>query len=88
MATILQTTSSNIFPCVKIAVSWFQISLKFVPKGPLNNSPALVETMTWHRTGEQPLSQPMTPHLLTHIYASLGLYELTQRGLNDMAVIL
>ena len=36
-----------------------KISLKFVPKVPINNIPALVQIMAWHRTGDKPLSEPM-----------------------------
>ena len=34
----------------------FQMSLKFVPKRPINNTPALVEIMAWHRRSDKPLS--------------------------------
>ena len=44
-----------------------EISLKFVPKGPINNSPALVQIMAWRRPGDKPLSVPMMVNLLTHI---------------------
>ena len=36
-----------------------QISLKFVPKGPINNIPALVQIMAWPQPGDKPLSEPM-----------------------------
>ena len=36
-----------------------KISLKFVPKGPINNIPALVQIMAWRWTGDKPLSEPM-----------------------------
>ena len=42
-------------------------SLKFVPKGPINNIPALVQVMAWHRPGDKPLTDPMAVRLLTHI---------------------
>ena len=42
-------------------------SLKFVPKGPINNIPALVQIMAWRRLGDKPLSEPMMVSLLTHI---------------------
>ena len=29
-----------------------QISLKFVPKGPINNNPSLVQIMAWYRPGD------------------------------------
>ena len=44
-----------------------KISLKFVPKGPINNIPALVLIMSWRRPGEKPLSEPMMDNLPTHI---------------------
>ena len=47
---------------------WIKISLKFVPKGPINNIPALVQIMAWRWPGDTPLSEPMTE--------SLGLNEL------------
>ena len=49
---------------VRIAI---KISLKFVPKGPINNNPALVKIMAWRRSGDKPLSEPMMVSLLTHI---------------------
>ena len=44
-----------------------KISLKFVPIGPINNIPALVQVMAWRRPGGKPLSEPMMVSLLTHI---------------------
>ena len=44
-----------------------KISLKFVPKGPINNIPALVQIMVWRRLGDKPLSEPMMVRLPTHI---------------------
>ena len=44
-----------------------KISLRFVPKGPINNIPALVLIMAWNRPGHKPLSEPMMVSLLTHI---------------------
>ena len=42
------------------------ISLKFVPKGPINNIPTLVQIMAWRRPGDKPLSEPMMVSLPTH----------------------
>ena len=50
MAAISQTTFSN---------ALIRILLKFVPKGPNNNIPALVQITAWHRSGDKPLSEPM-----------------------------
>ena len=44
-----------------------KISLKFVPKGPINYIPALVQIMDWRRPGDKPLSEPMMVRLPTHI---------------------
>ena len=35
------------------------ISLKFIPKGPIDNIPALVQIMAWRRPGDKPLSEPV-----------------------------
>ena len=43
------------------------ISLKFVPRGPINNIPTLVQVMAWRRSGDKPLSEPMIVRLPTHI---------------------
>ena len=59
MAAIL---ADDIFKCiflnenVRIAI---EISLKFVPKGPIDNKSALVQVMAWRRIGDQPLPEPM-----------------------------
>ena len=44
-----------------------KISLKFVPKVPINNVPALVLIMAWCCPGDKPLSEPMMVSLLTLI---------------------
>ena len=44
-----------------------KISLKFVPKGPINNIPELIQIMAWRRSGDKPLSEPMMVSLPTHI---------------------
>ena len=62
--------ADDIFKCIFVNENvWFptKISLKFVPKGPINNIPALVLIMAWRRPGDKPLSEPMMVSLLTHI---------------------
>ena len=59
MPAILQVTLS------------IKISLKFVPKGPINNIPALVQIMAWHRSGDKPISEPKWL-VYWRIYASLN----------------
>ena len=44
---------------MKIFVFWIQISLKFVPKGLIDNKWALVQVMASRRTGDKPLAEPM-----------------------------
>ena len=43
------------------------ISLNFVPRGPISNIPALVQIMAWRLPGEKSLSESMMVSLLTHI---------------------
>ena len=60
----------DIFTCSFVNENvWISItiSLKFVPKGPNNNIPALVHIMAWRRPGDKSLSEPMMASLLTHI---------------------
>ena len=53
-----------------------KISLKFVPKGPINNIPALVKIMAWRRPGDNHyLNQWWLDY--RRIYVSLSLNELT-----------
>ena len=62
--------ADDIFKCIFLNENvWIpiKISLKFVPKGPINNIPALVHIMAWRRPGDKPLSEPMMVSLLTHI---------------------
>ena len=60
----------NIFICIflneniRIAIN---ISLSFVPKGPIDNIPTLVQIMAWRWSGDKPLSEPMMVSLLMHI---------------------
>ena len=54
--------ADDIFNCIFLNVYFFiliKISLKYVPKGPINNIPALVQIMAWRRPGDKPLSGPM-----------------------------
>ena len=60
----------DIFNCIFLNEKvWIliKISLKFVPKGPINNIPSLVQIMAWRRPGDKPLSEPMMVCLPTHI---------------------
>ena len=66
--------ADDIFKCIFLKENvWIptKISLKFVPKGPINNIPAMVQTMAWRRPGDKPLSEPMMVSLLTHICVTL-----------------
>ena len=74
----------DIFNCIFLNENvWIsiKIALKFVPKGPINNIPALVQIMAWCRSGDKPLSEPLMIILLT--YLSLGLSGLTHWPLGN-----
>ena len=62
--------ADDIFKCILLNENvWIpnKVSLKFVPKGPINNIPSLVQIMAWRRPGDKPLSEPMMVSSLTHI---------------------
>ena len=62
--------ADNLFKCIflneTVSVS-IKILLKFIPKGSVNNIPALVQIMAWRRPGDKPLSEPMVVRLPMHI---------------------
>ena len=63
--------TDDIFRCILGNEKFYvliNISLNFVPKGPIDNNPALVEIMAWCRPGDKPLSEPMMVNLLMYIY--------------------
>ena len=60
----------DIFKCIFLNENvWISIknSLKFVPKVPINDIPALVQIMAWRRPGDKLLSEPVMFSLLTLI---------------------
>ena len=59
-------TFKSIFVNENVIIS-IKFSLKLVPKGQINNIPALVQVMAWRRPGDKPLSEPVMVSLLTHI---------------------
>ena len=54
--------ADDTFKCIflneNISIS-IKITLKFVPNGPINNIPALVQITAWRRPGDKPLSELM-----------------------------
>ena len=62
--------ADDIFKCIFLNENvWIpiKISLKFVPKGPINDIPALVQIIAWRRLGDKLLSEPRLVSLTTHI---------------------
>ena len=61
--------ADDIFKCIFLNENvWIliKISLKFVPEGPINNIPAMVQIMAWRRPGNKPLSDPKMVSLRMH----------------------
>ena len=67
MDDISQTTYSNAFFNDDVWIL-IMIALKFVPKGPINNTPALVQIIAFHRPGDKPLSDPVMVNLASKIW--------------------
>ena len=62
--------ADDTFECILLNENvWIPITiwLEFVPKGSINNIPALVQIMAWRRPGDKPLSESMMVSLPTHI---------------------
>ena len=54
--------ADNIFDCIFLKENDripIQISLKYVPRSPIDNKPALVQVMVWRQKGDKPLPGPM-----------------------------
>ena len=55
--------AEGISRCIFVNETIFSLiknSLKFVPKGPIdNNNPASIQIMAWRRIGDKTLSEPM-----------------------------
>ena len=62
--------ADDMFKCIflngNVRIS-IKISLKFLPKDPINSIPSLVQIMAWRQPGNKPLSEPMMVSLLTHV---------------------
>ena len=66
-------SSGNISKCIFLNENvWIsiEISLKFVPKDPINNIPALDQIKACHLFGNKPLSESIMARLLTHIWVT------------------
>ena len=62
--------ADNIFRCIFVNEKFcilIEMSLKFVPKGSIDNNLALVHIMACHRIGAKPLSEPMLTRF-THAF--------------------
>ena len=67
--------ADDIFICIilneNVRIS-IKISLKFVPKGAIDNKSALVQVMAWRRTGDKPLPKPMLTQFTDAYMRHLG----------------
>ena len=74
----LQHFADDLLKCIFLKENvWIPIkmSLRFVPKGPINKFLSLVQTLTWRRLSHKPLSK-------WRIYASFGLNEVIKHMLS------
>ena len=55
---VADDTFKRIFMNEKFSIS-IQISVKYVPNGPIDNNAWLFQVMAWRRTGDKPLPEPM-----------------------------
>ena len=63
----------GIFKCIFFyEIIPIQLSLKFVLKSPVDDKPALVMVIAWHRPGDKPLPEPMMAQLTDAYMPHLG----------------
>ena len=65
--------TDDIFKSIFNESVWISItiSLKFVPKDPIDHKSALDQVMAWHRTGEKPLPESIADQIHRRIYTAL-----------------
>ena len=61
---------------MKIAWTGIEITLTFVPKGLINNNPALDQIMAWRRPGNRSLSETIIASSQTLIFTQLDFNDL------------
>ena len=77
----------DIFNCIFLNENvWIKNSLKFVPKGPINNIPSLVQITVWRWPDDKPLSKAMLVSLLTHICLTRPQWDLMHKIRNSGAL--
>ena len=65
--------ADDIFKCIFLnenVLIIIKFSLTLVPRGWINNIPALIQIMAWRRPGDKPLTEPMMVNSLMHIYVT------------------
>ena len=73
--------TDDIFKSIFNESAWISItiSLKFVPKGPIDYKSALVQVVAWHRTGEKPsVTWINADPIHQRIYTALGGNKITK----------
>ena len=81
--------ADNNFKCIFLNQNdrmLIQISLKFVPRSPIDNKLTLVQVMAWRRRGDKPLPKPMLIRF-TDAYAALGGDELIASYCNTIITV-
>ena len=69
------TFADDIFNCICMGEKFcfsILISLKFVPRGPIDNEAILVQAMAWRRRCDKPLPELMPTQFMTHICGTRG----------------
>ena len=66
VANLADDAFKRIFQNENVRTS-IKTSLKFVPKSPIDNNPALLQIMAWRHPGDKPLFEPMMVRSPTHV---------------------
>ena len=74
--------ADDIFKCIflneNVLIS-LKVQLKFVPNVRINNNPALIQIMDWHRPGDNPLSESMV--VSTEVFNHVNRHDSKAGGL-------
>ena len=86
--TICWHPAGDIFKCIFLKKKHMDIDYSF-PRVKLTDFAVLAQTMAWRRPGDEPLSEPMMAHLLTHAWGDLkNLFDSSMSSSNAIVQIL
>ena len=65
-----------------------RFSLKFIPRSPIDNKPALIQVMAWRRTGNKPSPEPLLTQFTDAYMRHLYVYFVVHISWNENVILM